>query len=55
MNNTTKKAREARNAYQRKWNKKNPDKVREYQRRYWERKAAELEAEERSAEKPEEA
>ena len=50
MNNLTDKAREARNAYQREWNRKNREKVREHQRRYWERKAAELEAEERKAE-----
>ena len=32
-------AREARNAYKRQWNAKNPDKRREYMQRYWERKA----------------
>lgn len=32
-------AREARNAANREWRKKNPAKVREYNRRYWERKA----------------
>ncbi len=36
-------AREARRAYQREWRKKNRDKVREYEKRYWERKAAEAE------------
>jgi hypothetical protein len=35
-------AKEARNLYYREWRKKNKDKVREYQRRYWERKAAQL-------------
>lgn len=30
-------AREARNAYKRKWYKDNPDKRREYERRYWEK------------------
>ena len=33
----TDKAREARNAYKRKWYKENPDKRREYERRYWEK------------------
>lgn len=32
-------AREAKRAYYRKWNAKNKDRVREYQRRYWQRKA----------------
>lgn len=32
-------AKEARRQYQRQWNKKNPDKVRAAQARYWERKA----------------
>lgn len=32
-------AREARNAYMREWIKKNPEKVRERNRRYWEKKA----------------
>ena len=33
----TDKAREARNAYKRKWYKENPEKRREYERRYWEK------------------
>ena len=33
-------ALEARRAYQREWNHKNPDKVKAAQARYWERKAA---------------
>lgn len=33
-------AREARNAYQRKWNAANKEKRREYMQRYWERKTA---------------
>lgn len=37
-------AREARNAYKREWSKKNPDKVRAQQARYWEKRAAELQA-----------
>lgn len=35
----SKAAREARNAYKRKWAKENPDKVRKSAARYWERKA----------------
>lgn len=35
-----KNAREARNEYIRKWRKANPDKVREINRRYWERRGA---------------
>lgn len=53
MSYISEKAREARNAYQRKWNREHPDKVREHQRRYWEKKAAELEAEEHGAEEAE--
>ncbi len=34
-------AKEARRAYRREWQRKNPDKVRAYQERYWSRKAAE--------------
>ena len=37
-------AREARNAYRRKWAKENPDKVKAATRRYWERKAQEAAA-----------
>ena len=32
-------AKEARRAYRRKWAKANPDKVKSYQSRYWERQA----------------
>ena len=35
-------ARAARAAYFREWRKKNPDKVRESNRRYWERKAQKM-------------
>ena len=38
----TSAAREARNAYQRAWRAKNPDRVREINNRYWEKKAQEL-------------
>lgn len=34
-------AAEARRAYQRKWQRANADKVKEYQRRYWQKKANE--------------
>ena len=37
-------AKEARRAYKREWNRRNRDKVRDAQARYWERKAAEAEA-----------
>lgn len=33
-------AREARRLYKKEWRKNNPDKVREYNKRYWEKKAA---------------
>ena len=38
------KAREARKLYNREWNRKNRDKVKAAQERYWAKKAAELEA-----------
>lgn len=31
----TSKAREAKNAYQREWNRAHADRVKEYQNRYW--------------------
>lgn len=46
----TDSAIEARRAYARAWNKKNPDKCREYRKRYWEKKARELELAEKAAE-----
>lgn len=44
MNNLTDKeiqelAREKQREYQREWRKKNPDKVKEYNKRYWMRRA----------------
>ena len=36
-------AREAQNAYKRAWNARNHDKNKEYQRRYWAKKAKEIE------------
>lgn len=46
MNNLTdkelqEKARELRNEYQRNWRKENQEKIKEYNQRYWERKAKE--------------
>jgi hypothetical protein len=35
----TEKAKEARRLYYREWRKKNPEKEREYHRRYWDKKA----------------
>lgn len=39
MDKITAEAREARNAYHRKWAKENRDRVREYERRHWEKVA----------------
>ena len=36
----TEEAKAARRAYKRKWAKENPDKVKQQQERYWQRKAA---------------
>jgi DNA-binding NarL/FixJ family response regulator len=36
------KAREIRNQYQREWKRNNPDKLREYNTRYWEKKATNI-------------
>ena len=44
----TDKAKEARRAYKREWNRRNRDKVKAAQERYWSRKAAEAEAAEAS-------
>ena len=38
----TQEAKKARAAYAREWRRKNPDKQRANQQRYWERKAAEM-------------
>lgn len=40
----TDKAKEARRAYKREWNRKNKDKVKAAQERYWNKKAEQLEA-----------
>lgn len=41
----TEQARQARNAYQRKWRKENPEKFQAQLERYWTRKAARMQAE----------
>lgn len=41
--NRTDAAREAKNKYLREWRRKNPDKVRAANNRYWEKKAAKVE------------
>lgn len=41
MKRYRKENRERINELKREWNKNNPDKVKEYQERYWERKAQE--------------
>lgn len=38
----SKEAREARNAYFRKWRKANAEKVKRYNSKYWEKKAQEM-------------
>lgn len=45
MENTTEAARLAYNAYIKAWRKAHPDKVREHNRRYWEKKAARMQSE----------
>ena len=40
MRNLSDEARKLRNAYQKEWKRKNPDKVRKYDTDFWERKAA---------------
>lgn len=42
-------AREAQRAYKRAWAKKNPDKVRAAQERYWQRRAEQMKKEETTA------
>lgn len=48
-----KKAAEARRIYRRKWQQDNKDKVREYQERYWTKKAQEMEKKQQEAEEAE--
>ena len=40
MENLSNEAKEARRAYQREWYRRNKEKAKQRQRRYWERKAA---------------
>lgn len=42
MSNTLTTAQELNRAYQREWRRKNKDKVRQYNKSYWERKAEKL-------------
>ena len=42
----------ARRAYKRKWQRENPEKVKEYQERYWTKKAVEAAAAEKAAQEP---
>ena len=44
-------AREAQKRYRAAWNQKNRDRIREYNRRYWEKKAAAEEADKQEAAK----
>lgn len=46
----TEQARAAKAAYKREWAKKNPDKIKAQQARYWERQAALIEARARAEE-----
>lgn len=43
MSRMTAAAKAARTAYLREWQRKNPEKLREYRRRYWTKKAAQIE------------
>lgn len=43
------KARKAKNAYQREWRRRNPEKIKEYTKRHWERMAERLEKEDDTA------
>ena len=48
-------AREARRAYKREWNRRNPDKVKAAQERYWNRKAQQAQQTQDAQEKHQEA
>lgn len=45
----TEQAKEARRAYRREWNRRNPDKVKASIERYWEKRAAAIAAEKAQA------
>ena len=47
----TEAAKAAQRAYKAEWRRRNPDKVKEQQRRYWERQAMKLAEKEQAAEK----
>jgi len=44
------KAKELRNEYQRRYRRKNPDKLRKYNQRYWEKKAEQITPEQEARE-----
>lgn len=44
----TQAEREARNKYMKEWRANNKDKIKQYQKSYWNKKAKEMEAEERA-------
>lgn len=46
--NTEDLAKQAKNEYHNIWQKRNPEKVRQAQKRYWEKKAKELQSKERT-------
>ena len=46
----TEEAKEARRAYRREWAKNNPEKIKEHQARYWEKKAETIKQREENAE-----
>lgn len=47
----TEEAKAARRAYKREWSRRNPEKVRQYQQRHWEKLAAQTPKEKREPEK----
>lgn len=51
----TEQAKEARRAYKRKWAKDNPEKVRAYQERYWQRVAEQAKADQERTDQDDEA
>ena len=44
-------AKEARNAYYREWRKKNPEKMKRYQEKYWKKKAQKMQEQAEKEEK----
>ena len=45
MRQLSEKAKELRNAYQREWKRRNPERARQYNQTYWEKKAKKAEEE----------